>query len=69
MGVWAARASAVSCSVIVNLERSVNVLIMIGFVKEGIGLSDKDASLLRGTFTDCSLRQKVWGVFSSVTVG
>lgn len=62
-------AAAAGCSVIVHSERSVNILIMIRSVKEGIGLSDKVASLLRGTFTDCSLRQKVWRVFSSVTVG
>lgn len=62
VGVWAPRAAAASYSVIVHSE----ILIMIQFVKGGTELSDKDASLLCGIYTDCSLRQ-VCRVLSSVT--
>lgn len=60
MSAWAPRAAAASCSDIVHSE----ILIMVGFVKKGIGLSDKDASLLCGIFKECSLRQKVWRMFT-----
>lgn len=42
-------------------------IIMIRSVRGDIGLSVKNASLLCGIYTDCSLRQKVWRVLSSLT--
>lgn len=42
-------------------------IIMIRSFNGDTGLSVKNASLLCGIYPDCSLRQKVWRVSSSLT--